>query len=93
MGASNVVIEFSKSINDYAERILNCTVATVFDNRIFFSGNKDFRNAVDPTLGDKLRGKLEKNQSQQNRCKSKAFVLIQNKNKASVKTKAFIKIL
>ena len=45
-GESNVVIEFSKSIDDYAERILNCSVATVFDNRIFFSGNPDFANAI-----------------------------------------------
>ncbi len=45
-GQSNVIIEFSKTVEDYAERILNCTVAKVFDNRIFFSGNKDYRNAV-----------------------------------------------
>lgn len=45
-GESNVLIEFSKPVEDYAERILNCTTATVFDNRVFFSGNTDFANAV-----------------------------------------------
>lgn len=45
-GKSNVIIEFSKPIEDYAERILNCTTSTVFDNRVFFSGNPDFANAV-----------------------------------------------
>ena len=45
-GASNVMIEFSKPIEDYAERILNCTTSVVFDNRVFFSGNPDFANAV-----------------------------------------------
>ena len=45
-GVSNVVVEFSKPIEDYAERILNCTTSVVFDNRVFFSGNSDFANAV-----------------------------------------------
>ena len=45
-GESNVKIRFSKQIADYAERILNCTIATSFDNRVFFGGNEDFANAV-----------------------------------------------
>ena len=45
-GVSNVKIEFSKTITDYAERILNCSIAIAFDNRVFFSGNPDFANAV-----------------------------------------------
>lgn len=45
-GQGNVIIEFTKSVEDYDLRILNCTIAKVFDNRIFFSGNPDFRNAV-----------------------------------------------
>lgn len=45
-GESNVKIKFSKQITDYAERILNCTITTLFDNRVFFSGNTDFANAV-----------------------------------------------
>lgn len=45
-GVSNVMIEFSKPVDDYAERILNCTTSVVFDNRVFFSGNPDFANAV-----------------------------------------------
>lgn len=45
-GESNVKIKFSKQITDYAERILNCTVTTMYDNRVFFGGNPDFPNAV-----------------------------------------------
>ena len=46
VGKGNVIIQFTRTIQDYASRILNCTIAKVFDNRIFFSGNPDFRNAV-----------------------------------------------
>lgn len=46
LGKGNVIIQFTRTIQDYASRILNCTIAKVFDNRIFFSGNPDFRNAV-----------------------------------------------
>ena len=45
-GADNVVITFKKTINGYRNRIEKCTLLTVFDNRIFFSGNKDYPNAV-----------------------------------------------
>lgn len=45
-GQSNVKVRFSKKIDDYAERILNCTITTLYDNRVFFGGNPDFPNAV-----------------------------------------------
>lgn len=46
IGQDNVVIEFTKKVEGYKERILNCTIATVFDNRIFFTGNVDYPNAI-----------------------------------------------
>ena len=45
-GQDNVVIEFTKTVEGYTERIKETTIATVFDNRLFFSGNKEFPNAV-----------------------------------------------
>ena len=52
-GQDNVVIEFSKTINDpgsttnkYRESILKCTLLQVFDNRVFFSGNPDYPSMV-----------------------------------------------
>lgn len=45
-GRDNVSIEFQKTISGYPERIKNCTMLQVFDNRVFFSGNKDFPNTV-----------------------------------------------
>ena len=45
-GQDNVSIEFSKTISGYRERITECTLLEVFDNRVFFSGNKDFPNVV-----------------------------------------------
>lgn len=45
-GQDNVKIEFRKSVNGHKERILNCTMLQVFDNRVFFSGNPDYPNVV-----------------------------------------------
>lgn len=45
-GQDNVTIEFKREITDYKASILNCTLLQVFDNRVFFSGNKDFPNTV-----------------------------------------------
>jgi hypothetical protein len=45
-GQDNVSIEFQKTVVGHANRIKNCTLLQVFDNRVFFSGNKDFPNAV-----------------------------------------------
>ena len=45
-GQDNVVIEFRKNVEGYPERISGCTLLQVFDNRVFFSGNKDYPNTV-----------------------------------------------
>ena len=45
-GQDNVIIEFSKAITGYANRIANCTRAVMWDNRIFFTGNPDYPNAL-----------------------------------------------
>lgn len=46
LGNDNVIIEFSKTIEGYYDRIEKCSLGTVFDNRIFFSGNKTYNNAI-----------------------------------------------
>lgn len=43
---SEVIITLSKTTYGYRERILNSTISCEFDNRIFFSGNVDYPNAV-----------------------------------------------
>ena len=43
---STVIIQFSRTATGYRERILNCTMCVEFDNRIFFSGNPNYPNAV-----------------------------------------------
>ena len=43
---AKVIIDFSRTAPGYRERILNCTIVTEFDNRIFFSGNPDYPNSV-----------------------------------------------
>ena len=45
-GQDNVKVEFKKTVPGYRERILNCTLLQVFDNRVFFSGNPDYPNTV-----------------------------------------------
>ena len=45
-GQDNVSVEFRKTVEGHADRILNCTLLQVFDNRVFFSGNKDYPNVV-----------------------------------------------
>lgn len=45
-GKDNVVIEFTKAVDGYIERIQECTIAKVFDNRVFFSGNSNYSNAI-----------------------------------------------
>lgn len=44
--ADNVIIQFSKENNTYLNRINKCTMSCIYDNRIFFSGNSDFPNAL-----------------------------------------------
>lgn len=45
-GQDNVTVEFKKTISGYADSILGCTLLQVFDNRVFFSGNKNHPNVV-----------------------------------------------
>ena len=45
-GRDNVTVEFKKTIERYRDNILNCTLLQVFDNRVFFSGNKNYPNMV-----------------------------------------------
>lgn len=45
-GQDNVSIEFKKTIAGYSDSIVKCTLLQVFDNRVFFSGNKDYPNVV-----------------------------------------------
>lgn len=45
-GQDNVSIEFKKTVSGYKESILNCTLLQVFDNRVFFSGNKNYPNLI-----------------------------------------------
>lgn len=59
-GQDNVLIEFKKTVedehgNDYRDIVRKCNMATVFDNRVFISGNPDYPNylwhcsLLDPT--------------------------------------------
>lgn len=43
---STVIIQFSKTESGLRDRILNCRIVKEFDNRIFFSGNPDYPNAI-----------------------------------------------
>ncbi len=45
-GQHNVEILFRKTIQGYRDRINKCTMLAVFDNRVFFSGNPDYPNAI-----------------------------------------------
>lgn len=45
-GYDNVVITFSKTVKGYADRINKCDKALQFDNRLFYTGNPDYPNAV-----------------------------------------------
>lgn len=42
----NVSIEFKKTISGYSNRIQKCTRAVMWDNRMFFTGNPDYPNAI-----------------------------------------------
>lgn len=46
VGQDNVKITFRKTVPGYRNRINNCTLLQVFDNRVFFSGNQDYPNVV-----------------------------------------------
>ena len=45
-GQDNVSVEFKKTVPGYRESIMKCTMLQVFDNRVFFSGNKEYPNVV-----------------------------------------------
>lgn len=45
-GVDNVRIVFSKEVAGYTDRISKCTISQVFDNRVFFTGNDTFKNAI-----------------------------------------------
>lgn len=45
-GIDNVKIVFSKSVEGYVDRISKCCISQVFDNRVFFTGNASFKNAI-----------------------------------------------
>lgn len=45
-GQDNVSVAFRKTNDEQKNRILNCTLLQVFDNRVFFSGNKDYPNTI-----------------------------------------------
>lgn len=45
-GQDNVSVKFRKTIAGYRERINQCTLLQVFDNRVFFSGNQDYPNVL-----------------------------------------------
>ena len=45
-GQDNVSVQFRKTVTNYRNNILNCTLLQVFDNRVFFSGNKNYPNVV-----------------------------------------------
>lgn len=41
-GYDNVIITFRRNVAGYADRIKNCTLAKLFDNRVFISGNSNY---------------------------------------------------
>jgi len=45
-GEDNVMIQYKKTREGYRQRIENCTLLEVFDNRVFFSGNNDYPNVL-----------------------------------------------
>ena len=45
-GQDNIFITFSKTVEGYVDRINKCTQALLFDNRLFYTGNPDYPNAV-----------------------------------------------
>lgn len=45
-GQDNVSVKFRKTVAGHRNRINNCTLLQVFDNRVFFSGNQDYPNVI-----------------------------------------------
>lgn len=45
-GQDNVIIEFQKTVSGHRDRIEECSLVELFDNRVFFSGNDNFPNVL-----------------------------------------------
>lgn len=45
-GQDNVSVKFSCTVEGYADKIKKCTLLSIFDNRVFFSGNPDLPSTV-----------------------------------------------
>lgn len=45
-GRDNVYITFTKNVIGYTDRIANCTKALIWDNRMFYTGNPAYPNAL-----------------------------------------------
>lgn len=45
-GQDNVTIMYRRTVDGYKDRINNCTLLQVFDNRVFFAGNPDYPNTL-----------------------------------------------
>lgn len=45
-GIDNVYITYSKTITNYVNRISKCTIIAMYDNRLFFTGNTEYPNAI-----------------------------------------------
>ena len=45
-GQDNISVKFKKAVEGYKDKINKCTLLQVFDNRVFFSGNKDYPNTI-----------------------------------------------
>lgn len=44
--ADNVKVQFKKIVNGYRDKINKCTMVSMFDNHIFYSGNIDLPNTI-----------------------------------------------
>lgn len=45
-GQDNVTVKFKKTVVGYSDKIKECTLLQVFDNRVFFSGNPEYPNVI-----------------------------------------------
>ena len=45
-GKDNVYITFSKTVSGYQDRIAKCTKTVIWDDRIFYTGNPTYPNAI-----------------------------------------------
>lgn len=45
-GIDNVYITYSKATSGYVDRIGKCKMIAIYDNRLFFSGNAEYPNAI-----------------------------------------------